>query len=471
MKRTAELEQERAEKLARMQALNALDRDLTDEEDKEFDAATARIAVIDKEIKRHNVQAEAERNAPAAAVVRAAEPRFERSSTWGFEQPRDFFMAVMNNEGLRERDDVDDERLKALAVIGADDGSKRRSQDLAYLMPRGFAALKPAGPTAANMGYTIRAAAGSDEHSVADDRYGGALIQPTYLNQLLQLSPEGDPTAGRTQSIPMTSLTVSIPARTDKNHTTSVSGGLTVGRRSEIEAVSATRGQMERVNLTAHALMGLSYCTEELLSFSPISFAAMLEADYRQEFAANHLKEVLFGGGADDFQGVVGAACSVAYSRQTASQIAGRDVMGMRARMWGYGNAIWLANHDTYTQLAKLNIGIPSDTTPTNIISVYQPSLVPDRPDMLLGKPIYYTEFCETLGTKGDLVCINLTQFLEGTLTPIQSAESMHVRFTNHERAFKFWMMNCGAPWWRSALTPNQSSTTLSPFVILSDAS
>jgi len=48
-----------------------------------------------------------------------------------------------------------------------------------------------------------------------------------------------------------------------------------------------------------------------------------------------------------------------------------------------------------------------------------------------------------------------------------QSAESVHVRFVNHERTFKFWLRNAGAPWWRSALTPNKSSVTLSPFVTL----
>jgi hypothetical protein len=45
----------------------------------------------------------------------------------------------------------------------------------------------------------------------------------------------------------------------------------------------------------------------------------------------------------------------------------------------------------------------------------------------------------------------------------------MHVRFVNHERAFKFWTRNAGAPWWRSALTPHKGSATLSPFVTLAE--
>ena len=134
----------------------------------------------------------------------------------------------------------------------------------------------------------------------------------------------------------------------------------------------------------------------------------------------------------------------------------------MRAQCWGYGQAIWIANHDTYPQLAVLVIGVG-----TAGALVYQQSIVEDRPDMLLGRPIFYSEYPDTLGTSGDIILCNWSQYLDGLYQPMQSAESVHVRFDTHERAFKFWIRNAGAPWWRSALTPQQSSTKLSPCVIL----
>ena len=36
-----------------------------------------------------------------------------------------------------------------------------------------------------------------------------------------------------------------------------------------------------------------------------------------------------------------------------------------------------------------------------------------------------------------------------------------------HERVFKFWIRNAGAPWWSSALTPKKGADTLSPFVVI----
>jgi HK97 family phage major capsid protein len=89
------------------------------------------------------------------------------------------------------------------------------------------------------------------------------------------------------------------------------------------------------------------------------------------------------------------------------------------------------------------------------------------RPDTLLGRPIFYSEYPNTLGDAGDLILWNPTQYLEGVYQPLRSAESVHVRFVQHERAFKLWLRNAGASWWRSALTPAKGSNTLSPIITL----
>ena len=98
---------------------------------------------------------------------------------------------------------------------------------------------------------------------------------------------------------------------------------------------------------------------------------------------------------------------------------------------------------------------------------MYTPSLREDRPDMLLGRPIFYTEYAKSIGTQGDLICANWNEYLEGTYQPMQNAESVHVRFLNHERCWKFWIRNAGQPWWKSAITPVYSSSKLSPFIVL----
>ncbi len=64
-------------------------------------------------------------------------------------------------------------------------------------------------------------------------------------------------------------------------------------------------------------------------------------------------------------------------------------------------------------------------------------------------------------------MCVNWGEYLVGTLQGIQMAESIHVRFENNERAFRITIRQGGEPWWRSDMTPVNSTATLSPYVAL----
>lgn len=307
-------------------------------------------------------------------------------------------------------------------------------------------------------------AAGSDEQSGASDAYGGYLMPVGFTPVLLSRSTEDDPTAGRTTKIPMTTASLPINARVDSNHSTSVSGGFVVYRREETQAVTGSRMAFEQVVLNAHSLMGLAYTTEECLARSPISFMALIEAGFRSEFPAKILREKL-NGATGGYGGVIGASGTInqaARAGQGAATILFENLVDMRSRCWRYGGAIWLYNHDTLPQLMTCIQQVGTAGVPA-----WQPSMREDRPDMILGRPAFPSEFCKTLGTSGDIILGVWSEYLEATLQGIQSAESMHVRFENHERAFKFWTENDGRPWWRAPLTPAVSAVTLAPFVTL----
>ena len=86
----------------------------------------------------------------------------------------------------------------------------------------------------------------------------------------------------------------------------------------------------------------------------------------------------------------------------------------------------------------------------------------------IFGAPLVTTEFCQTLGTVGDLILGNWSQYVEGYMAQA-NATSVHVRYVNAEQCFRFMLRCDGAPWWRSALTPRYSATTVSPFVTLAE--
>lgn len=319
-------------------------------------------------------------------------------------------------------------------------------------------------PFAAKPDADFMAAAGADEQSTFSDPYGGFLAPKGIAGDLKMLQSEGDPTAGLTQRVPMGAPSVNFPARVDKNHSTSVSGGLRVYRRAEADTSATSRMEFESVTLTAFGLFAVVHATEEILRDSPISIVALLQNGITSEVGATIFEEKLNGTGVGQFLGVMTSAATISITKeqnQTAATIVYENLVKMRARCWGYGNAVWMANHDCLPQLMSL-----THTIGTAGVPVWQPSARDGVPDMIFGRPLILTERCATVGTVGDIILCNWSQYLEGNYEELQSAESMHVRFVNHERTFKFWLRNAGAPWWRSALTPKRGST-LSPFVTL----
>lgn len=400
----------------------------------DYEAAKNSVAALDRAIARESHPATATPVVPGrraatedtefeAETITAGKPNFEDDPKKGFKSHREFFTSVMKHPAHAPASDARDERLRFLAAIG------------------------------------------SDEQSTFSDSYGGFLV-PEGMTQggVLTTDPDSDPLAALTTKVPMSAVSVKFDYRVDKTHTTSVSGGLQWYRREEAGAATASRMQLAKFDLRAHSLMGLNYSTEELLTDSPQSIIALIEAGFRTELGSTLLSERLNGTGVGEFQGINNCAAKVDVSKETgqaAATIVYANVIKMYARCWGKNSAVWLANHDCLPQLMQL-----SQVVGVGGAIVWQPSAREGEPSLLLGRPIYFNEHLNTCGTVGDLLLVNPTQYLEGTYQPLQSAESIHVRFVNHERAFKFWLRNAGACWWDAPLTP-KNGATLSPFVRL----
>lgn len=310
------------------------------------------------------------------------------------------------------------------------------------------------------------AAAGSDEAGGHSDPHGAFLLPIAFSPDMLKVQTEGDPTAPLTRKLPMDAPMVKVDARVDKNHNTSVSGGLRVYRHAETAELTSSRQEFEKLSFDANELMGLALATESQISDSPYSFVAMIADGFKDEFGAKLLQEKLSGTGAGgQYLGALTSPALITIAKenaQAAATILVENIDKMAARCWRYNSerTVYLANPTTRPQLRGLvrNIG-----TGGNVVNYFTQDGGVERLD---GRLIFFTEFAKTLGTIGDLVLINLSEYIEGQYQGMQQAESVHVRFVNHERALKFWVRNCGMPWWRSALTP-KNGDTLSPIVAL----
>jgi HK97 family phage major capsid protein len=306
------------------------------------------------------------------------------------------------------------------------------------------------------------AAVGSDEQSTVSGEFGGFAVPKALFSETLKVMPDGDPTANLCRNIPMESPSVSINARVDKNHSTSVVGGLQVYRTGELNALTSSRQSMEQIDLKAEDLNGLTYVSKQLLNASPATVASIL-SDFPDAFAEKEFREKISGTGVGQFEGVLNSAALITVAKetaQTADTVVVKNLGKMMARCYNYESAsvAWLVNHDVLPELMALG-----DASGAN---VFTPSAIEGITYQLFGKPVIVTDKAAALGDAGDVMLINWSEYLVGTYGSEESAESIHVRFEYNESAFKFYKANDGRGWWKSVLTPKAGSTK-SPFIIL----
>lgn len=369
-------------------------------------------------------------------------PQFEKDPKSGFESSNEFLKSVVN---LYRNGKTEDRRLvHAINAVGDDEYSRGNWESAGVLIPRGF------------------------------------------IDRILQTTAEDDFLTPRMTQIPMSAPIVDINARVDKNHSTSVTGGTVVYRTAETRTVSLTKDTFEKITLKASELNGASAVTRQLMQDSPISIPALIEASMKEAAKYKRMDELINGSGNGCPLGFLssGNTAAIAVNRRSgqadATVLTGYNVLDMRKRVWGYDQAIWLANPDLYDRIATLHI---ESTNNAGILKFFYPGdleMNNGKPDMLLGRPIYFTEFMPGIIASNDgseiaewntgfLACVNMSQYLYGVRGTQTVDRSVHVRFLEREEIFLWTMQDDARPWWKTVLTPKNGVSTLSPFVYLTN--
>lgn len=312
------------------------------------------------------------------------------------------------------------------------------------------------------------AAAGSDEAQTQSNSAGGFLI-PTGLIPGVRTTPiESDPTEGLVTVIPMDVPEMSFNSRVDKNHSTQVGGGVEMNYKSETQPGTASKLSFEQVKFSLSDLIGISYASERILKYSPVSFAALLEQGFGESYTAKKMAAKLSGTGAGQPLGILNSDAKISVAKesgQTADTIVGLNLVKMRARIYSYNTSIWLANPDCLVSLTTCHLAMTNSDQP-----LFAPGNGTDKPDTLWGRPIYFTDHCKTVGDQGDIILANWSEYGWGVPSGgdnIRRDETPLVRFLENENTFRFLTSHDGQPMWKTVLTPLNSAVTRAPFVVL----
>jgi len=123
---------------------------------------------------------------------------------------------------------------------------------------------------------------------------------------------------------------------------------------------------------------------------------------------------------------------------------------------------VWFINRDCGPELDELSLPAGTAALPPRFVTYDAQGVM-----RIKGAPVIEIEQCETVGTVGDIILADWSQYICADAGDIQEAMSIHVDFVYGQQLFRFTYYFDGQPRHTSAITPFKGSNTRSPFVAL----
>jgi HK97 family phage major capsid protein len=294
---------------------------------------------------------------------------------------------------------------------------------------------------------------------------GGFLVPSEQVERIHAVSLENELVMPRAYVQPMRSNTIKIPAMSIGDHSSALFGGFTASYTAELGTISEHSPKARAMELNAKKLTGLIRFSSELNADTPGGMG-QIETLCGKGLAWYRDKAFLKGTGAGQPLGILNASCTIevsAESGQNSDTIVYENLTSMMSRLFAgsFANSVWVAHQSTIPMLLSLSqaVGVGGDHIPVMTESNGQ--------FKILTRPVIFTEKMEPLGDKGDIMLADFSQYVVGLREGMRFDTSIHVAFETDEILSRIIERHDGQPLWDSALTLEDGSTTVSPFVVL----
>jgi HK97 family phage major capsid protein len=295
---------------------------------------------------------------------------------------------------------------------------------------------------------------------------GGYLVPETWSNEILKIAIEGSIVRNsNARVITMTSPTMKIPGISSTSRSSSVYGGIVTywGTESTTLSDNKTKPAFNQVGLELNKLYGYVESYEDMIEDAIISIGPLLQALFGDAINFEEDYQFIHGNGVGKPLGVLSAPCLATVSRGTASTVNTDDITNMLGAFAGrYDKAVWITNQTTLTYLLRLQDAAGN--------YLWMPGMSGDitglSPGRLYGIPLVISEKASALGTAGDLILGDWSNYVIGDKEGLRVEESPHYKFGDDIRCWKFVKRVEGKPWLSAKITPKNGSA-ISPFVAL----
>lgn len=313
-----------------------------------------------------------------------------------------------------------------------------------------------------------KAPLGASEGVLSD---GGILLDATVTAEIIKPMHEDGPFSNDVRKLPVGNNSNSgyINGVDETSRATgSRWGGVQGYRLAEAATKTASKPTFRRVNWELKKYAVVIIATDELLADST-QFSSICAQASREELNFMLNDDILNGSGLGGPLGILTSGANVIAPRVTANTIVGADISVMYQRMdpRSKARAKWYVNSETAPQLDQLfAVGSTAVLFP---YAGYDQAL---GVRTLYGKPIVETEFNAALGTNGDILLADMSQYLLWEdAGGVKESTNMYLYWLTDETAVRFVMRVDGKPSIAAPLTPYKGTLTKSPFVSLITAS
>ncbi len=239
-------------------------------------------------------------------------------------------------------------------------------------------------------------------------------------------------------------------------------GGMTFAWGSDATgAITQTNPTLALNELTAHSLIGTVIASRDLADDIGSGGQDFLFDMFARGSAWNEEYAFFNGLGGSQHQpmGIINSGGLATVTRAGSGHIAAADVKGMAGKMTprGWAHAIWTCHPSAIPDLTGITGFIPNQNSGETFGISAMASL--------LGRPVFVTDKVPKLGTLGDLLFIDPTQYLIGERAELIVQCSDEQRFSTNEVVYRVWRRVDGQPVFSHTILAADATTAISPFV------
>lgn len=303
---------------------------------------------------------------------------------------------------------------------------------------------------------------------------GGFLVAPQFSTAIWdELNNQPDALLPMTDNYTVTgeSLTFNANAETSRANGSRY-GGVRGYWLNEADALTASQPKFRQVRVEPQEMAVLVYMTEKLMNNSGVALQQYVSRAAADEINFLTSDAIFRGDGVGKPKGFTVSNAKIQVSKETSQAAATVNQYNI-SKMWARlhprlrRGAVWLINADVEPALDTLST-VVTNVAGTENVGGYANKVWDAERRTLKGRPVIVSEFCETLGTAGDIVLWAPQAYVTGTRGGgIKEAMSMHVRFLYAEQALRFMFAVDGQTWHDSAITPYKGSNTQSSVITL----